>query len=176
MSFIVIPVLLAALLTSIIRRKEIEKQRKDTARDTLRAAFNPTLAQLDLARKHKSTHEAPDIDGQLVAALPIQAEAIKSFSDFIPDNKKEEYKKAWDDYYSTAKGGTFVEVFVGAADPIGVIESKIHNILTFASEQKNNNSVVIRKFSLFWLRHWQFIIGTIIGLSSLIVGILSYVT
>lgn len=100
-----------------------------------RAAFNPTLAQLDLARKHKSTHEAPDIDGYFLAVLPIQAEAIKGYRFFIPENKKEAYQKAWNDYYETAKGGTFVEQFVGNDDPLGFIEQKIHNILQFAKEK-----------------------------------------
>jgi hypothetical protein len=175
LGFIVIPVLLAALLTSIIRRKEVDRQRKDAASNALRASFNPTIAQLDLARKHKSTHDAPDIDGQLVAVLHIQAEAIEGYRFFVPENNKDAYQKAWNDYYETAKGGTFVESFIGNNDPLAFIEQKIHNIINLVADRDHSKSITIRKVSLFWLRHWQFIISTIIGLSSIIVGILSYI-
>ena len=101
------------------------------------AAFSPTLAQLELKRKHVGTHEAPNIDGHLEAALPIQIEAIKAYSFFVPKQKKEAYQKAWDAYYKAAQGGTWVAGFPGmpsAKDPIGFIEAKIQGILNFAKE------------------------------------------
>ncbi len=142
LSFILLPILIGVLLTSIITRKHKEKERFNEAKDRLHAAFNPTLGQLVFARDYKSTHEAPDIDGQLDSALPIQTEAIESYRRFVPKDKQPEYQKAWDDYRSWAKKsqGVFAARFVIQEDPKFIIKEdpydfiaqKIHTILQFA--------------------------------------------
>ena len=100
-----------------------------------RAAFAPTFAFIYLAKTHGLTHEAPDVDKFLKEAFLVQASAIEEFRFLVPKSGREDYQKAWDEYYKTAQGGTFVEKFIGNDDPLAFIEQKIRNILQFAKEK-----------------------------------------
>lgn len=100
-----------------------------------REVFTPTLSQLSFSRNYKSTHEAPDIDGQIRAAIPIQTQAVEDFRFFVAKRKRGEYQQAWEEYKKAAEGGIWVAKFPGSPnekDPYGFIESKIHAILQFA--------------------------------------------
>lgn len=98
----------------------------------LRAAFAPTLAQLDNARSHPSTHEAPAIDQHLIDALPHHAAAVEEYRFFVPFRERADYQQAWDEYRQAAKGGTFVAGFVGHEDPYLPLEQKIQWVLRYA--------------------------------------------
>lgn len=100
-----------------------------------RETFTSILAQLVFARGYKSTHEAPPIDEQLRAAIPMQTEAVEDFRFFVAKRKRGEYQQAWEEYKKAAEDGIWVAKFPGSPnekDPYGFIESRIHAILQFA--------------------------------------------
>lgn len=128
---ITFPVLLTALLASIITRNFKKRQRLIAAADNLRAAFAPALAQVDAARSHNGTHCAPDLDGFLLAAIQEQATAIKAFRFLLEVRRHQAYDMAWTEYREAVKGGVFVADFLGQ-DPFRYFEQKIQNVLEFA--------------------------------------------
>ncbi len=103
---------------------------------SLRAAFAPALAFLDLARKHGSTHEVPDVDSFLKNSLLEQAAAIERFRIFVPSNEKKAYQEAWNKYHQLVKQGftgvSFGLSYEGNNNPWGEFENKIHLILMFS--------------------------------------------
>jgi len=98
----------------------------------LRAAFAPTLAHLNIARSHSSTHEAPNIDQYLVDVLPHHAAAVEEYRFFVAFRERAAYQQAWEEYRQAAMGGKFVAEFVGHEDPFLSLEQKIHGVLRFA--------------------------------------------
>lgn len=115
---------------SVLREKG---SRRTIASDRLRAAFVQALAQLELGRRHGSTHEAPDIDGFLNASLLNHAAAIDEFRPFVDSGNIRAYQLAWDEYCEAAKGGLFIASHFNSTDPWAVIEGKIHAVLRFAN-------------------------------------------
>lgn len=114
---------------AVLREK---RNRRTSASDRLQAAFGQALAQLELGRRHGSTHEAPDIDGFLNASLLNHAAAIDEFRLFVDSENVRAYQLAWDEYCEAAKGGLFIACHVNSTDPWSVIEEKIHAVLRFA--------------------------------------------
>ncbi len=105
--------------------------------------FDSVIAQIEILRPPKSqfkiitAEESPfDIIAFLRSSLKAQTEAIKAYSYFIPENEKEEYQKAWENYKESVLSGSvfFVNLF-GLEDPFDYIENKIHAILHFAKEK-----------------------------------------
>lgn len=131
------PVLLTALLASIITRKHKENERLEEAKARLRTAFTSTLGQLAFSKGFRDTHEAPPIDKQLLDAIPTQTIAIEEFRFFIPNKKRTAYQQAWDEYKKAADGGIWIAGYPGTEsekDPYGFMEDKIHTILKFTEK------------------------------------------
>lgn len=101
----------------------------------LRSAFAPVLAQLDLGRKHNTTHDAPDIDNFLMSQLLANAAAIEEFKPFVNTSDVAGYEQAWGEYYEAVKGGLFVAKSIGEEEPHSAIQNKIHAVLTYAKTQ-----------------------------------------
>jgi len=102
------------------------------ARTKFRAAFAPALALLGIARRHGSTHNAPDIDGILGASLLNHAAALEEFRVFATSSKRSGYQEAWENYCKTVKGGIFIADTINDKDPWSVFEENIHALLSFA--------------------------------------------
>jgi hypothetical protein len=130
---ILLPVLITAFFAAFIPRKIKERQRRITAGDDLRKAFAPALAQISVARTHKSTHNAPDLDGFLNRTLEGQATAFEQFKFFIASKNRANYDKAWDEYHKAVKGGVYVANFIGH-NPFDYFEEKINGILAFTNK------------------------------------------
>lgn len=110
------------------------EQRKDrlVAISKFRSAFAAALAQLDLGRRHNSTHESPDIDAFLKKALLDHGAAIEEFRPFVKSCEKSGYQQAWSEYYEVVKTGFFIAESSNGTNPWSVFEEKIHDVLRFA--------------------------------------------
>lgn len=106
-------VALAGLVAFLSARHISDRNAKTTATAKLRAAFAPALAELALSRSHKSTHEAPDVDGFLRTALPGHTAAVEEYRFFVSPNLWSPYERAWEEYREAAIGGVFVAGFPG---------------------------------------------------------------
>jgi len=122
---------LGGVIAYLSARHISDRNARANANAKLRAAFAPALAQLDLGRRHGSTHNCPDFDEYFEANLPSHAAAIEEFRVFVAPGKGKAYQKAWTDYYKSAKAGKLVAEFTDGNDPWSVIEGKIKIILEF---------------------------------------------
>ena len=95
--FWALPVLLTALLGSILTRKHKEKERFNSACDTFLSAFTNELAFLVSDIKpnnsiHGTTHDI------LTKALNNHRHAVDMFMRVLPKRKRKGFNKAWESY------------------------------------------------------------------------------
>ena len=98
----------------------------------LRSEFASALAQLDLARRFCSTHDAPDVNKFMYAEMLKHAAAIEIYRVYVPESERSEYLFAFKAYYDTVKDEFFMAKSSNDMDPWSIYESRIHNILKFA--------------------------------------------
>lgn len=91
-----LPILLTALLTSIISRKHKDKERFNHACDALRSAFNHELAAL----KNPSCDNPIDPYSLLVISFDKHRTAIEEFRQFIKESQQSKFDQAWRNYYA----------------------------------------------------------------------------
>jgi hypothetical protein len=97
LSIITLPILIAALLTSIIRRNHKDKERFDTAYDIFCAAFADELAFLVSDIKQQSSIRGTAFD-ILTKALNKHRGAIDTYTRVLPKRKGKGFGEAWDKY------------------------------------------------------------------------------
>lgn len=85
---------------------------KATAAAKLRASFAPALAQIEIDRQYKSTHDRPDVTGFFKTALLQHAGAVEEFRPFVAAAARAQYQQAWERYYRSVRDQT-----VDAWDP-----------------------------------------------------------
>ena len=94
--FWALPVLLGALLTSVITRKHKEKERFNFACDTFQSAFDDELATL----KNPSLENPVDIYTLLVNAFDKHRIAVEKFRLFLKRRRRRKFCQAWRNYYA----------------------------------------------------------------------------
>jgi hypothetical protein len=101
-----------------------------------RAAFAPALSFIYLAKKHGSTHDAPDVDKFLKDYLLSQAAAIEQFRPFVAESDRTAYQEAWEKYRYEVWNYEFVSNALNPeVDEFKVYEDMIHEILKFAKHK-----------------------------------------
>ena len=99
-------------------------------------AFAPVVAQINLAKKHSrfDVSPAPNLEKVLGDSLIEQATVIEKFRIFVPESKRAEYQKAWEEYRSeVAFGFDTTRMREDIADPYAMYENLIHELLAFAT-------------------------------------------
>lgn len=100
---------------------------------SIRAAFAPSLSILYLAKKHGSTHEAPNLDKHLKDAMLEQSSAIEIFRPYVEKHDRDSFQKAWEDYrYEVWNYGFDANAMNDEIDEYEVYEKKIQTILKYA--------------------------------------------
>jgi len=127
-----VSVALGGVIGFLSARRISDLNARATASAKFRVAFAPALAQLDLGRRHGSTHAPPDFDEYFGGILPSHAAAFEEFRVFVVSDKLTAYQEAWADYYHFANGGQILSAHYNEDDPWSVIEEKINKILSFA--------------------------------------------
>lgn len=99
----------------------------------LRAAFAPSLNQLNLGRMNNNCPDDLLLNNFLKDELPKLAIALEEFKFFVSDCDRAAYQEAWLDYYKTINdGGVAIVRAYNEDDPWSVIEMKIHKLTAFA--------------------------------------------
>ena len=120
-----LPVLLAALLSSIIMRKHKANERFNLAGDALREAFAPELTRLQTSEAFGLT-EIPDM---LKVGFAKHYAAINEFRFFLKGDDLNAFNKAWDQYQND-KNFTKYMMQPDGGGPDNAIED-IQDILKF---------------------------------------------
>jgi hypothetical protein len=122
-------------------KKNIELTSRQQTTAIFRSVFDSVLAQIGLLRPIEVNvrvirNDQPfDIDAFLRSSLKAQAEAVRAYSYFVPEENKEEYQKAWENYRKAVEtGGVLIVSTFGLEHPLDYIENKIHAILRFAKD------------------------------------------
>jgi len=96
LSIVILPILVAALLTSVIRRKHKDKERFNLACDAINFAFNSELATL----KNPSLDNPIDPYILLVAGFDKHRTAVIEFRRFLGYVCQRKFDRTWYNYYS----------------------------------------------------------------------------
>lgn len=120
--------------------KIYKRQEHNKAIINFYTVFEPTLAFLYLAKKHRIPSDKgispADVDKFLRDAILNHAAAIEKFRPHISESKGTAYQEAWEKYrYDVCNVGFISQDFNQNINAYEVFESLIHNILQFAKEK-----------------------------------------
>ena len=88
----------AGLIGYLSARAVSRRNEKVIATAKLRAAFAPALAEIEIDRHFKGTHDRPDVEAALKTAFPAHAAAVEEFRPYVLAVKQQSYQLAWERY------------------------------------------------------------------------------